>query len=225
MPSSPNRIPPKTPAAATIEPTDRSMPPVAITNVMPIASTPTTLAWRQHVADVVPGRERVGLEDRADDEQQRRRRPRARTPAARSGARQRAGAAGGGSGTVVMRSPPRTGASVGATAWRSSSSSVALVAVDLGDDLALAHDEDARAEPDQLLELGGDDEHARARPSRGRRSAGRSRPWSPTSTPRVGSSSSSTRHSRSSQRASTTFCWLPPESSARDRGRGRRARC
>ena len=44
MPSSPTRIPPKTPAAATIEPTDRSMPAVAITKVMPIASTPTTLA-------------------------------------------------------------------------------------------------------------------------------------------------------------------------------------
>jgi hypothetical protein len=28
----------------------------------------------------------------------------------------------------------------------------------------------------------------------------------------VGSSSSSTRQSRSSQRASTTFCWLPPDS-------------
>ena len=38
-------MPPKTPAAATIEPTERSMPAVAITNVMPIASTPTTLAW------------------------------------------------------------------------------------------------------------------------------------------------------------------------------------
>ena len=34
-----------------------------------------------------------------------------------------------------------------------------------------------------------------------------------TSTPRVGSSSSSTRHSCSSHRASTTFCWLPPERS------------
>ena len=45
VPSSPSRIPPKTPAAATIEPTERSMPAVAITNVMPIASTPTTLAW------------------------------------------------------------------------------------------------------------------------------------------------------------------------------------
>ena len=38
-----------------------------------------------------------------------------------------------------------------------------------------------------------------------------------TSTPRVGSSSSSTRHRRSSQRASTTFCWLPPESSRAER--------
>ena len=36
---------PATPAAATIEPTERSMPAVAITNVMPIASTPTTLDW------------------------------------------------------------------------------------------------------------------------------------------------------------------------------------
>ena len=33
------------PAAASTEPTDRSMPPVAITNVIPIAITPTTLAW------------------------------------------------------------------------------------------------------------------------------------------------------------------------------------
>ena len=39
--------PPATAAAATIEPTERSMPPVAITNVMPIASTPTTEAWRR----------------------------------------------------------------------------------------------------------------------------------------------------------------------------------
>ena len=38
--------------------------------------------------------------------------------------------------------------------------------------------------------------------------------FAPTSTPRVGSSSSSTAGSASSQRASTTFCWLPPESSA-----------
>ena len=37
--------PPATPAAATIDPTDRSMPDVAITKVIPIASTPTTLAW------------------------------------------------------------------------------------------------------------------------------------------------------------------------------------
>ena len=44
VPVSPSRIPPNTPAAATIEPTDRSMPAVAITKVIPIASTPTTLA-------------------------------------------------------------------------------------------------------------------------------------------------------------------------------------
>ena len=44
VPPSPTMIPPKTPAAATIEPTDRSMPAVAMTNVMPMASTPITLA-------------------------------------------------------------------------------------------------------------------------------------------------------------------------------------
>lgn len=42
-------------------------------------------------------------------------------------------------------------------------------------------------------------------------------PWTsalaPTSMPRVGSSSSRTRGSRQSQRARSTFCWLPPESS------------
>ena len=45
VPPSPIMIPPKTPAAATIEPTDRSMPAVAMTNVIPMASTPITLAW------------------------------------------------------------------------------------------------------------------------------------------------------------------------------------
>ena len=39
--------PPATAAAATIEPTDRSMPPVAMTNVIPIASTPMTELWRR----------------------------------------------------------------------------------------------------------------------------------------------------------------------------------
>ena len=33
------------PAAASIEPTERSIPEVAITNVIPTATTPTTLAW------------------------------------------------------------------------------------------------------------------------------------------------------------------------------------
>ena len=39
----------------------------------------------------------------------------------------------------------------------------------------------------------------------------------PTSTPRVGSSSSRTRQPRSSQRARTTFCWFPPEKCGRAR--------
>ena len=48
----------------------------------------------------------------------------------------------------------------------------------------------------------------------------------PTSTPRVGSSSSSSRVSPSSQRPTTTFCWLPPDSvrTGRRTSRGRRSR-
>ena len=45
VPSGSTSTPPKTPAAASTEPTERSMPPVAITKVIPIAITPTTLAW------------------------------------------------------------------------------------------------------------------------------------------------------------------------------------
>ena len=51
-----------------------------------------------------------------------------------------------------------------------------------------------------------------ARPSSAsRRITAYSSARAPTSTPRVGSSSSRTRQPRSSQRASTAFCWLPPE--------------
>ena len=44
----------------------------------------------------------------------------------------------------------------------------------------------------------------------------------PASTPRVGSSASSTRGAPSSARANSTFCWLPPESAATLRLRRRR---
>ena len=45
---------------------------------------------------------------------------------------------------------------------------------------------------------------------RGRRAAGAPRPSSPTSMPRVGSSTISSAGLRASHFASTTFCWLPP---------------
>ena len=43
-----------------------------------------------------------------------------------------------------------------------------LLARDLGDERALAHDQHARAQPDQLGQLGRDDEYALPRPSPGR---------------------------------------------------------
>ena len=67
-------------------------------------------------------------------------------------------------------------------------------------------------EAEQLGELGGDHEDGDAGLRPAPRSAGRSRALAPTSMPRVGSSRIRMRGSRASQRASTTFCWLPPES-------------
>ena len=82
---------------------------------------------------------------------------------------------------------------------------------ELADDLALVDDEDAVGEREDLLELERDEQDARpsSRSSTSRR-------WTnsiaPTSRPRVGCAAISTRGSRSISRASTTFCWLPPES-------------
>ena len=80
---------------------------------------------RQHVPDVVPGRERVRLQDRADDEQQRRRRSRARTPGTRAPSPGRAPIPARAGSVTSYDLLDETGASVGATAWRSSARSVA----------------------------------------------------------------------------------------------------
>ena len=184
-------------------------PPVAMTKVMPIAITPTTLAWvsmlrtLSQVGNVSGLRIAPATNSATTTIAERVLLELERAPTRRAQWRRR------------VIGPPRPGrrTSVGATAWRSSSRSLGVGAGDLGDQLALAHDEDAAADADELLELGGDDQHAEAGCGEGAERAGRARPWSATSTPRVGSSSSSTRHSCSSQRASTTFCWLPPESS------------
>ena len=123
----------------------------------------------EHVADVVPGRERVRLQDGADDEQedhdprervllglQRLDAPEPRPPV---------GPPAAWASDVVTR-PPRRAPGHRWVRRRGGAArvSVASLPVDLGHDLALAHDQDAGADANQLLELGGDHEHAQAGP-------------------------------------------------------------
>ncbi len=140
------------------------MPAVAMTNVMPIASTPTTLAWVSMLRTLSQVGKVSGFRIDPDDEQEDDDGcepvfldPERLQTAGERGASTRARRLGSSGHTT---SSARSGASVGATAWRRSSCSVASVPVDLGDDLAVAHDEDARADADELLELRRDDEHA-----------------------------------------------------------------
>ena len=89
-----------------------------------------------------------------------------------------------------------------------------------GAEAAARHHRDAIADAEQLRQVAADQEHRpaafgvrRAARPPARRSARRSAPCSPTSMPRVGSSSTRTSTSWCSSRASATFCWLPPDSS------------
>ena len=104
-----------------------------------------------------------GLRIAPVDEQQHDDDRRARTPGAR-------GPSGGArpAVTAVMRSPRQDGGFDGGDGVAQQLLLGGGGAVDLGDDLALAHDEDARADADELLELGRHDEHAEAgaRPGR-----------------------------------------------------------
>ena len=61
--------PPAIPAAATIDPTERSMPAVAITSVIPIGQHADDARLGEDRPEVVDRGERVGLEDRADDDE------------------------------------------------------------------------------------------------------------------------------------------------------------
>ena len=51
-----------------MEPTERSMAPVVITNVMATATITVGAIWRSDVDEVVGGQERVGLDAEEDEE-------------------------------------------------------------------------------------------------------------------------------------------------------------
>ena len=75
-----------------------------------------------------------------------------------------------------------------------------------------AHDDDAVRQAQQLGQLGGDHQDGDARPRPAPRSAGRSRAWRRRRCRGSARRGSGCGARRASQRANTTFCWLPPES-------------
>src|SRR5699024_4957675 len=83
---------------------------------------------------------------------------------------------------------------------------------DLTDHLTVLQHDDAVAEAHHLVELGGDEDHRHALAGEGGHLCLHVH-LGPRSMLRVGSSSTSSRGRMASHRASSTFCWLPPESS------------
>ena len=214
---------------ATIAPTDRSMPPQVMTKVMPTVTTPMTEAWvrtswRLRVsrnssglvmppttisAASTPSRERVRTSARA---------PMARQPAGRPAAgdlgRCRRGAARAASCCGPVRRPQMPAASwhvglpsITRSSTRCSSSSRAGAVWTTRPSRSTSTRSARPSTSGTSLETS-----RTARPSSARRRiTAYSSARAPTSTPRVGSSSSRTRQPRSSQRARTAFCWLPPD--------------
>ena len=92
-----------------------------------------------------------------------------------------------------------------------SSSRVQSPAWALQHDPPLVHDHDPVGQRHDLVELERDQQHRRG-PRRAAREGARGRTrWRPTSRPRVGWAAMSAAGSRSISRASTVFCWLPPD--------------
>ena len=100
---------------------------------------------------------------------------------------------------------------------------IARAALDALDHPAVAGRQHPVAQTGDLGEIAGGNERTSAFARRSAGSTRESEPWQPTSTPCVGSSSSSTPTSRASHLARITFCWLPPDSAdaASEASRGR----
>ncbi len=130
------------------DPTERSMPAVSSTKVMPTAMTPVKDACLTMLSDIL-GAEEIGgaeaEEDEDDDEDDRRR-----------VAQEEIGQPARAKLRVMPRPPARGTPAARIGSWSNS------LARELADDLAAAHHQDAVAHGEQLLELGGDEEHAAA---------------------------------------------------------------
>ena len=221
-----------TEARATIAPTDRSMPPLVMTKVMPTVTTPMTEAWVRTSWRLRVSRNSSGLvmpptttrAARTPSSERVRTSARATRCASRvlTGRRALVGA-GAVAGTRAaswraLRRPAvlRHGAgcvmtvglpSITRSSTRCSSSSRAGAVCTTRPSRSTSTRSARPSTSGTSLETS-----STARPSSAsRRITAYSSARAPTSTPRVGSSSSRTRQPRSSQRARTAFCWLPPE--------------
>ena len=87
-----------------------------------------------------------------------------------------------------------------------------LGARELGDDAALAHDQDAVAHAHHLRQLAGDHQDRHALPAPARSSGGGSRPWRRRRCRASARPGSAPCGLLASHLPSTTFCWLPPDS-------------
>ena len=84
--------------------------------------------------------------------------------------------------------------------------------VEGADQPAAQDDLDPVGETDQLVEVGGDQQHGQARRAGRRLMCSQIAAWAPTSTPRVGWAAISTTGSPLISRPTISFCWLPPDS-------------
>ena len=200
------------PQSPTIEPTERSMPPVMMTKVMPmarIAFSATCLARITMLATL----RKFGAAKREEDEDrdQRDEGPRLQQQQQRSVAaearRRRALAS-----EVMRASPVRRLAHVLPRRRRRWPPRPPPAPSKFAGDPAVRHHEDPVRQRHHLLEVRGDEEDAEAlgrQPPHGR---GRPRPWRRCRCRGDGSSISSTFGLVISALPITTFCWLPPES-------------
>ena len=190
------------------------MPRVAMTRVMPSAtsivgaplrrmSIRLPKRWPSCIAD---GEEAGAEDDSCTTAARRSDQRRARTggaPDAATSSRHRSASLGSRVAAAMSRSG-RVDADV-------------VVVLELGDHAPVAQHHDAVAEPQHLLELGRDEQHATCRRRPARRRASGSRPWRRRRCRGSARRGSAACGSVSSQRASSTFCWLPPREVAHQR--------
>ena len=194
---------------AITEPTDRSMPSVPMTRAMPsatIATGTTCTSCRRRLATVA----KLGVNDQVEDQQHGDRHVDPVSRSQRSTSARVTGAAGTAVSAIgrpsprPRRTPPRSSCMM-RSSLISSPRSVPTTAP--------SRSTSTRSAPSTTSSSS---EEMSRTPSPCAASSSMSA-WisalAPTSMPRVGSSSSSTFGCRQSIRASSTFCWLPPDSS------------